>query len=953
MRKIFNTVLGLILCLSVGISAVCISAYAEESGNPTDYMNVLLNQNLDSLDKLCAEKTTRYSVSGESEYAFSRLHAPDKSTFEMNDGYLYFYGQSASNARTYNEIDLSGMSGRVVIDWKSWGSTTAVTYKVSYAVNSYSIENSSPVLRTGACKNPTRFTLVLDIDNSTIKYYENGEEKQPKDAFLTGESLKSFTLCNYYAGATSLKNAGVFDYIRIYNIPSDSTAELINSSGTEPDEAVIRFSAPLKSAPAVTGENVTAVSEADGVINGYSAKLSGLDFEDEYQINVEAETIAGETISKTLTGKVRKPVVRATELGLFSGEYAPGKQAIAKPVSGTVSAAVSVVNEKAEDFEGTVIFALYNADGSAKKINSSDFCAKQGETDIVQVPIEIESDEETELDFDVMLWVGDDKMLPYGKEKAPSESFSASSRLDTINGAIEILTSGYKGEKEPICVRIEYAESESETPKIVYAAEKSLNGEGDANIKVPVLKSGKYSVAADSPILKSAYKNTHYYMTDSDAASICAEINGSKSGAELLEVIKKYNLDKFFDFDIYNNIEGTAEDPDSGRLKICSKIKETKKEFNKITDFYGAVYTAGIITVINESSDSAAVAEGIVKYGDLVGLGNAKAYKKLISMKDGEKANVVKRLKNYELTDNESLIYALSGAVVTEAIYTAESYIQVGEVLDEYNDILNLDFTRYTTRKAAVCLKLVNNDFSDIKKLKEAFNSAIDKCIEEENQSKPTGGSSGSGGGGGGSSVYGGFTPAKSDDNTQNPDGNTDGKNYFDDLDGYEWAKKYINALTEKNIISGKSDKEFAPGDYITRAELTKLIVLAMGIKEDGCDEFSDVGTDDWFYPFVGAAFKNGLVTGMGDGSFGANENISRQDTAVIAWRILGSLKTEYGVQFNDYEAVDEYASDAVKLLAEKKIINGDENGNFMPHNSITRAEAAKIIYELIAEEGK
>lgn len=52
-------------------------------------------------------------------------------------------------------------------------------------------------------------------------------------------------------------------------------------------------------------------------------------------------------------------------------------------------------------------------------------------------------------------------------------------------------------------------------------------------------------------------------------------------------------------------------------------------------------------------------------------------------------------------------------------------------------------------------------------------------------------------------------------------------------------------------------------------------------------------------------------------------------------------------VSFNDENEIDEYAKEAVAALSKAKIINGD-NGNFRPKSYATRAEAAKIVYEII-----
>lgn len=70
----------------------------------------------------------------------------------------------------------------------------------------------------------------------------------------------------------------------------------------------------------------------------------------------------------------------------------------------------------------------------------------------------------------------------------------------------------------------------------------------------------------------------------------------------------------------------------------------------------------------------------------------------------------------------------------------------------------------------------------------------------------------------------------------------------------------------------------------ITRAEFVKLIVELLKIKDNEVEcNFTDVDKDAWYYPYVASALKFNIVNGMGDGSFGTNLNIKRQDMAVMA----------------------------------------------------------------------
>lgn len=207
-----------------------------------------------------------------------------------------------------------------------------------------------------------------------------------------------------------------------------------------------------------------------------------------------------------------------------------------------------------------------------------------------------------------------------------------------------------------------------------------------------------------------------------------------------------------------------------------------------------------------------------------------------------------------------------------------------------------------------------------------------------------TEGAYGGGGGGGSKSDYIQKTPAK-----EVP---VISEEKFSDLAGYEWAKTAVEALSDMGIINGIGNKSFAPSNNIKREEFAAMIVRLAKIEQSGIhNPFSDVNESDWFTAELSAAFKNGIINGMGDGTFGAGKNITRQDMAVI----LFNLAKRYGIdtkdapksEFRDYSNISEYATEAIDFLAGKGIINGTD-GNMLPRRMATRAEAAKMIYEFI-----
>jgi len=176
----------------------------------------------------------------------------------------------------------------------------------------------------------------------------------------------------------------------------------------------------------------------------------------------------------------------------------------------------------------------------------------------------------------------------------------------------------------------------------------------------------------------------------------------------------------------------------------------------------------------------------------------------------------------------------------------------------------------------------------------------------------------------------------------------------FVDLDEAAWARDYIMSLYNSRIIFGRDEGIFAPNGTLLREEMAALIVRAFELSADDAGvDFSDVNSWDWFYDAVRAMYANGITQGMGNGEYGVGLNISRQHAVLLIKRVLETAGVELAAVseqlFVDDEAIADYAREAVYTLRAMGIIGGDENGNFNPTNSISRAEISRILYSALA----
>lgn len=206
-----------------------------------------------------------------------------------------------------------------------------------------------------------------------------------------------------------------------------------------------------------------------------------------------------------------------------------------------------------------------------------------------------------------------------------------------------------------------------------------------------------------------------------------------------------------------------------------------------------------------------------------------------------------------------------------------------------------------------------------------------------------TGGGMGGSGGGGGAPATKPTTPAEPTPVV--PEG------AFTDIASVEWAKESIEALADMGVLSGKGDGRFCPDDKVTREEFVKIIVAAFDLADADAEcDFADVSKDSWSYPYIAVAANLGIVSGDGT-AFNPALGISRQDMAVIIHRVFEYLGAEVegnSINFDDNTDISDYAKDAVETLTSAGVINGMGDGNFAPRGTVTRAQAAKVVYSLL-----
>ena len=156
--------------------------------------------------------------------------------------------------------------------------------------------------------------------------------------------------------------------------------------------------------------------------------------------------------------------------------------------------------------------------------------------------------------------------------------------------------------------------------------------------------------------------------------------------------------------------------------------------------------------------------------------------------------------------------------------------------------------------------------------------------------------------------------------------------NPFKDVKVSSWFGKYVIDLYNDGIINGTSATTYAPNDTLTWAAALKLLLVS-----NGNLKAADATGADWSKNAIAKAAELGLVAADLDGA----KAISRLEFCQVAAKLnkLAESKTES--KFTD--CADGY----VMALVDAKVISGMTETTFEPAASLTRAQIAKILYQL------
>lgn len=168
------------------------------------------------------------------------------------------------------------------------------------------------------------------------------------------------------------------------------------------------------------------------------------------------------------------------------------------------------------------------------------------------------------------------------------------------------------------------------------------------------------------------------------------------------------------------------------------------------------------------------------------------------------------------------------------------------------------------------------------------------------------------------------------------------------------WAAESIAFCAMRELFKGVGDGRFAPDAPMTRAMFATVLYRIAGMPAvSGTNSFYDVAAGQWYTNAILWGQSTGIINGYGNGFFGTNDLVTREQMCVMLSRYLQWAGYELQAaaaakQFSDNAQIADWAAESVRFCQIHGLINGRPNGLFAPKANATRAENSAVLRRVI-----
>ena len=156
--------------------------------------------------------------------------------------------------------------------------------------------------------------------------------------------------------------------------------------------------------------------------------------------------------------------------------------------------------------------------------------------------------------------------------------------------------------------------------------------------------------------------------------------------------------------------------------------------------------------------------------------------------------------------------------------------------------------------------------------------------------------------------------------------------------------------------MSGTGKGQFSPNMTTSRAMLVTILYRLEGSPKVSRATFTDVSANMYYSDAVAWASSNKIVSGYGNGRFGPNDLITREQLATILYRYAQYKNYDTSAKgsifkFADGLSVHTYAVEAMNWAVGAELLSGVGDKSLNPTGNATRAQVATILMRFYEEE--
>jgi len=171
----------------------------------------------------------------------------------------------------------------------------------------------------------------------------------------------------------------------------------------------------------------------------------------------------------------------------------------------------------------------------------------------------------------------------------------------------------------------------------------------------------------------------------------------------------------------------------------------------------------------------------------------------------------------------------------------------------------------------------------------------------------------------------------------------------FADVPEGAWYSDSVAYVYERGMMTGTGERTFSPELTASRGMLVTTLYRLAGEPESPSVALTDVAAGQWYSDSITWAVNSGIAGGYGDGSFGPDDPVTREQLVTILYRYAGWRGDDVAKRadlsaYSDVDTISPYGVDALSWAVAEGLVRGTGESQLSPKCTATRAEIATIL---------